>query len=80
MLLLNDILFFPTRGLSWIFREICNAALEETANEAETITVNLSELYMMLETRKITEAEFDIQESLLLDRLAEVQERGTFIE
>ncbi len=80
MLILDDILFFPSRSLCWIFREICNAALEETANEADAITVNLSELYMMLETGKITEAEFDIEESVLLDRLAEIQERGTFIE
>jgi len=32
---------------------------------------------MMLETGKITEAEFDAREKELLDRLDEIQERGT---
>jgi hypothetical protein len=80
MLLLDDILFFPSRSIFWIFREIYNAALEETANEADAITAKLSEIYMMFETGRITEAEFDVQEKELLDRLEEIQERGTLIE
>ena len=76
MLLIDDILFSPMRGIYWIFREIYNAALEETANEADAITVELSELYMMLETGRISEQEFDIREKGLLDRLEAIREPG----
>jgi len=76
MLILDDLLFFPVRGILWTFREICTAAQEEVANEADAITAELSDLYMMLETGKITEAEFDQREKELLDRLEEVQASG----
>jgi len=69
MLLVDDILASPFRGIFWIFRELHNAVQEEAVNEAENITQQLSELYMMLETDKITEAEFDEREAILLDRL-----------
>ena len=80
MLIIDDILLSPVRSILWMFREIHNAAQQELATEAETITVELSELYMMLETGRITEAEFDVQEKELLDRLDEIQERGSLIE
>ena len=69
MLLIDDILASPFRGLFWIFRELHTAVQEEAVNEAESITQQLSELYMMLETGKISEAEFDEMEEILLDRL-----------
>lgn len=69
MLLIDDILASPFRGLFWIFRELHNAVQEEAVNEVENITQQLSELYMMLETGKISEAEFDERETILLDRL-----------
>jgi len=75
MFLIDDILLSPVRGLFWIFKEIRDAAEEEQANEAETITTRLSELYMMLETDQITEAEFDASEKALLDRLDAIKER-----
>jgi hypothetical protein len=76
MLLIDDILLSPMRGFFWIFREIYNAALEETANEADSITMKLSELYMMLETGSISEQEFDVLEKELLDRLEAIREPG----
>ena len=75
MLIVDDILLAPMRGLFWIFREIHNAAEQEQDNEAESITTQLSNLYMMLETSRISEQEFDAQEKVLLDRLDKVQER-----
>lgn len=69
MLLIDDILASPVRGLFWIFRELHNAVQEEAVNEVENITQQLGELYMMLETGKISEAEFDERETILLDRL-----------
>ena len=69
MFIVDNILLAPFNGLFWIFREIRNAAQQELANEAESITSELCELYMMLETKRITEAEFDAREKELLDRL-----------
>jgi len=77
MFILDDILLFPIKSIFWIFHEIHNAAQQELATEAESITAELSELYMMLETGRITEDEFDTREKELLDRLDVIQERGT---
>lgn len=76
MFLIDDILLAPARGLFWIFKEIHNAVEAEQANEAEAITTRLSELYMMLETGQMTEAEFDAAEKTLLDRLDAIKERA----
>jgi hypothetical protein len=76
MFLVDDILMAPARGLFWVFKEIHRAAEEEQANEADAITAKLSELYMMLETGQMTEAEFDAAEKRLLDRLDAIKERA----
>ena len=76
MVLVDDLLTFPIRSLLWIFREIHNAAQEELANESDTITAELSDLYMRLETGKISEEEFAAEERTLLDRLEKAQARG----
>ena len=69
MFLIDDVIFFPVRGLIWVFREIHSAAEKDKAAEPAAITAKLGELYMMLETGKMTEAEFDAAEKVLLDRL-----------
>jgi hypothetical protein len=74
MLIIDDLLCAPFKGLLWVFNEIHRVAQEDQANEAQNITQHLSELYMMLETGTITEAEFDTRERQLLDRLDQVQE------
>jgi hypothetical protein len=73
MLLIDDLLLSPVKGVLWVFREIHDAAQQELAGESETITAALSELYMKLETGQISEAEFDAQEKVLLDRLDRLQ-------
>ena len=73
MFLLDDLLLSPVKGVLWIFREIHDAAQQELAGESEAITLALSELYMKLETGQISEAEFDAQEKVLLDRLDRLQ-------
>jgi len=80
MLIIDDILLSPVRGILWVFQKMYNAAREEIENESDSITAELSELYMMLETGKITESEFDTREKELLDRLDEIQEQGTGIQ
>jgi len=76
MVLVDDLLTFPIRSLFWIFREIHKAGQEELANEAESVTAELSNLYMRLETGKISEEEFAGEETILLERLDRMQERG----
>ncbi len=80
MFIADDILLFPVRSILWIFRELYKTAQEEISNEAEAITTQLSELYMELETERITEAEFDEREKELLDRLDEIEAQGSSIE
>ncbi|MFA5179680.1 MAG: gas vesicle protein GvpG [Syntrophales bacterium] len=74
MFLIDDVLLFPVRSLFWVFKEIHHAVEAEQANEADAITAKLSELYMMLETGQMTEAEFDAAEKTLLDRLDTIRE------
>ena len=76
MVLVDDLLTFPVRSLLWIFREIHNAAQEELANESDSITAELSDLYMRLETGKISEEVFAAEEKTLLARLERMQERS----
>ncbi len=73
MFLVDDLLLAPVKGVLWIFREIHDAAQQELAEESESITAALSELYMKLETGQMTEAEFEVQEKKLLDRLDQLQ-------
>ena len=73
MFLVDDLLLSPAKGLLWVFREIHDAAQQELEGEGEAITAALSELYMKLETGQITEAQFDAQEKMLLDRLDRLQ-------
>ena len=73
MFLIDDVLLSPAKGLFYIFKQIHKAAEEEFLNE-ENISAELSELYMMLETGKITEEEFNKRESELLNRLEQIEE------
>lgn len=76
MLLIDDILLLPFRGLMCVFRELDNAARQEVANDAQAVRTQLRELYMMLETGRITEEEFDAGEKELLDRLEDIEEHS----
>lgn len=73
MFLIDDLLLSPFKSIFWVFQEIHDAAQQELEGEKEAITATLSELYMRLETGQITEAEFDAQEKVLLDRLDRLQ-------
>lgn len=69
MLILDDLLLAPAHGVLWVVKKIHAAVIEEVEAQHARITSDLSELYMMLDTGKITEEEFDKQEKQLLDRL-----------
>lgn len=79
MLLVDDILFSPIKGINWIFRKIHELAEEELVGEADRLRESLTELYMQLETGQITEEEFEQQEALLLDRLDALDEDDSMI-
>jgi len=79
MFLIDDVLLAPIHGVVWLGRQIEDAAEEDQAGESDRITAQLSELYMKLETGQITEAEFDAQEKVLLDRLDRIQETAAAI-
>lgn len=74
MFILDDILLSPLKGLIWVSKKVRLAANEEIDAEHAQITSELSELYMMLETGRISEEEFDKRESGLLDKLDELDE------
>ena len=73
MFLIDDILLSPVKGLMYLAKQIHKTAEEEFLNE-ENVSAELSELYMMLETEKITEEEFNNRESELLNRLEQIEE------
>ncbi len=77
MLVFDNLLLFPLRGLWRVFREIHKAAEQECENESDAIRTELRELYMKLEAHQITEPEFDAGEKLLLDRLDQLDSRVT---
>jgi hypothetical protein len=76
MLLIDDILFSPVKGILWVFGEISKVAHEGLADESKSITESLRQLYMELETGRIPEEEFDKQERVLLDRLEALESGG----
>jgi hypothetical protein len=76
MLLVDDLVLSPYRGLLWVFKEIHDVALEELEGEAERIREQLTDLYMLLETGELTDEEFDEREAALLDRLDALEEQG----
>ncbi len=76
MLIIDDIVLAPISGVLWIVRQVYEAARQELAAEAETITAELMDLHMLLESGAITSELFDAREKKLLDRLDEIEERG----
>jgi hypothetical protein len=75
MLLIDDILLFPVNSICWVFREIGEIAQKELAGEAESITQQLRMLYMQLETGRMNEEAFAVEEKMLLDRLEAIENR-----
>ena len=70
--LLDDILLAPLNGVIFIAKQIHAQAMEELLDEAG-VRQELRELYMLLETGKIAEAEFEAREAALVERLEEIE-------
>lgn len=69
MLLIDDLLGAPARGLMFVLREIAKSVDAEREAEQRALMSDLSELHRRLDAGRITEAEFDQRESALLARL-----------
>lgn len=80
MLLIDDALRFPISGLLWVFQEIRDAAEQDLQEQADSITLELQQLYASLEQGHITEEEFDRREMALLDRLDALEGDGDLVE
>lgn len=80
MLVIDDILLSPYKGLLWVFEEIHKTAVDELEGEAERIRNELTDLYMMLETGQIDDDEFDRRETALLDRLDQLEQEGVDVD
>ncbi len=59
----------PLKGLIWVAKKIQASAEQEITAKREATRAELSSLYMMMDTGKITEEEFDKREHELLDQL-----------
>ena len=70
--LLDDILLAPVKGLIFIAEQIHAQAMGELLDE-EGVRQELRELYMLLETGKISEAQFEEREAALVERLEELE-------
>ena len=70
--LIDDILLAPIKGLAFVARKLQDTAMEEFLDE-DNVRQQLRELYMLLETEKISKEEFDKQEEDLVERLEEIQ-------
>ncbi len=75
MLVVDDILLFPIRGVWWCVEQVRQAAEEALADEEESIRAQLIELYMRLETGRISETAFEAEEKQLLDRMDRIEGR-----
>jgi len=71
--LLDDLLLAPIKGVVFIAEKIKEHAEGEFLNE-EGVRQELRELYLLLETGKISEEEFTDREEQLVDHLEAIEE------
>jgi hypothetical protein len=72
MLLIDDVLLSPFKGLLFVFKEIAKTAQEELLDD-EAVRQELRESYMLLETGRISEQEFEGRERALIRRLEAIE-------
>ena len=70
--LLDDILLSPVKFLRFIAKSLGEEAMKEVLDE-DGARKELREIYSLLESSKISEAEFDRRESDLIDRLERIE-------
>lgn len=71
MLLIDDLIGLPAKGLIGIFKALYQKAYEELY-DPERIKEELQQLQIKLDAGEISEETYDAHEELLLDRLDEI--------
>ena len=71
MFLIDDLLTAPGKAVSFVFRELARKAQEEFLDD-ESVKRELQEIYNLLSSGKISEAEFEGRENRLLERLEQI--------
>lgn len=69
--LLDSILFAPIKGVYFIGKKVHDMAMEELLDE-DKVREELRELYALIESGKVSEEEFELQEADLVERLEEI--------
>ncbi|WP_435011899.1 gas vesicle protein GvpG (plasmid) [Tundrisphaera lichenicola] len=77
MFLVDDIALFPVKSILSLFREIYKAAVQEMAEEADSLRAELGQLYQMFEAGTLDERAFDDRERQILDRLDAIEARDS---
>lgn len=70
--LLDDILFSPVKFLHFMAKSVHEEAMKELLDE-DGVRKELREIYRLLESGKIPEAEFERREKNLIDRLEQIE-------
>ena len=76
MLLVDNLITGPAHGLVWVFRKVQEAAEQSLRDEYRSITTELGNLYLLLESGEIDEEQFALREQRLLDRMDELEAQG----
>ena len=71
MFLIDDLLTAPGKAVLFVFQELARKAQEELLDD-ESVKQELQEIYNLLSSGKISEAEFEGRENRLLQRLEQI--------
>ncbi len=71
-MILDNILLAPIKGICMIGNKVREMAIDEILDE-DSVRERLKELYMLLETGKISEEEFESREEELVTQLEEIE-------
>src|SRR5437870_5771246 len=71
MFLIDDLLNAPGKAILFVFQELARKAQEELLDD-ESVKRELQEIYNLLSSGKISEAEFEGRENGLLERLEQI--------
>jgi hypothetical protein len=72
MLVVDDLLFLPAKGLIGLFKKIAEVAEEEYTDEGK-VKEELMRLHTLFEIDQISEEEHDRQEQKLMKRLEDIR-------
>jgi hypothetical protein len=73
MFLIDDILLAPVKGLAAVCRRVEEAARQELEGQGKQAMVALGELHRRLESGQMEEADFELEETRLLEQIDGIQ-------